>query len=212
MTTLYLWPFFICFIPCLYYGASKWAESRKGAVTDQKIVLKQGWFSCCCCCWNEKIKSVPLDKITDLQKQQNCVQKCFDIKEIRVETASANQQEPEMSLVGLLEPDEVRKMVLAVRDKHSLNGYKPGFVSDGSGYIAPLNNSNNNNNPLLNDNNSKEVVITMQKQQETMLEVRDLLKDMKDALVSMNKKMDDRNVISNNNNNNNDNNTEGNYI
>merc|ERR1719356_1594989 len=84
------WPFYILFYPCIAYGMRKWAESRIAAVTDSQLVLKQGYFGCCCCCWNETTKSVPLDKITDLQVQQGCLQQCFGIKEIRVSSGSFN--------------------------------------------------------------------------------------------------------------------------
>eukprot|EP01084_Bolivina_argentea_P198506 339896_1 len=67
LTTVYLFPFYILMIPCIMYNIKKWTQSRLAAVTDKQLVLKQGYYGCCCCCWNEKTKSVPLDKITDLQ-------------------------------------------------------------------------------------------------------------------------------------------------
>ena len=70
LSTVYLWPFYLICCCCIKYGIDRWANSRIAAVTDDKLVLKQGYYSCFCCCWNEKTKSVPLEKITDLQKQQ----------------------------------------------------------------------------------------------------------------------------------------------
>merc|ERR1712187_802867 len=92
------------------------SESRVAAVTDKQLVLKQGSYGCCCCLWNQSTKSVPLDKITDLQVQQGCIQKQFDIQEIHVETASSTSEMPEMRLIGLNNPMEIRTKILKVRD------------------------------------------------------------------------------------------------
>lgn len=55
-------------------------------------------------------------RITDLQVQQGCLQKYFDVREIRVETASATSEMPEMRLIGVHDPLEIRSKILKVRD------------------------------------------------------------------------------------------------
>eukprot|EP01083_Nonionella_stella_P193724 715144_1 len=80
---------FIFFFPCFRYAISTSAHSRKAAVTERQLVLKQGMYGCCCCCWNEKTKSLSLEKITDLSISQGCVERCFDVKSLSVENASS---------------------------------------------------------------------------------------------------------------------------
>lgn len=171
LATIYfwiVWPFFYC---CIAYAVRTSMESRKAAVTDKQIVYKWGYYGCFCCCWNEKIKTVPLDKITDLQIQQGCVQRCFDIKEIRVETASANQQEPEMSLVGIKQTDEIRSMVLQMRDDIQSNG---AANINNKAMSSLIQNKSYGTDPQLIDINTK--------QQETLVEIRDLLVDVRKEL------------------------------
>ena len=159
----------------------KWAESRVAAVTDSQLVLKQGYYGMCCCCWNESTKSVPLDKITDLQVQQGCIQRCFDIKEIRVETASATAEMPEMRLIGLNEPLEIRSKILNVRDhQKGKSAYYQAGADNGS-----------SSNPLLPPGD-KEAALekVIASQHETMIQIKDVLQDMRTALVAMNDKME----------------------
>ena len=91
-------PFFIILLPCFHYCFKTHIESRIAVVTETQLVYKYGWYGCFCCCWNEKTKTVPLDKVTDLMIEQGCVQNCFNVKEILVQTASASVA-PEMKLV-----------------------------------------------------------------------------------------------------------------
>merc|ERR1712087_137468 len=178
--TVVFFPFWLILYPCIAYGMRKWAESRIAAVTDSQLVLKQGYFGCCCCCWNESTKSVPLDKITDLQVQQGCIQNCFNIKEIRVETASATEGMPEMRLIGLNDPLEIRSKILDVRD-HQKKG-------KGDYYQATDNGSSYN--PLLPSSNEEALQKVVASQHETMIQIKDVLQDMRTALVSMNDKME----------------------
>eukprot|EP00483_Globobulimina_turgida_P001761 UN01763 len=117
----------LCY-PCLRYAISTAARSRKAAVTERQLVLKQGAYGCCCCCWNEKTKSVSLEKITDLSVSQGCLERCFDIKSLSVENASSSAGAPEMILVGLIEPEATRKLVLRTRDN---NGFGPSNPNSG---------------------------------------------------------------------------------
>merc|ERR1719361_555487 len=181
LCTIVLWPFTIIFYFCIKHNCNKWAASRVAAVTGKQLVLQQGYYTCCCCCWNQATKSVPLEKITDLQLQQGCIQRCFDIHEIQVQTASnTSESGPEMRLIGLTEPMLTRSKILKVRD-----------VASGSN-IVPVGNSGPN--PLLPAEpvSTKELQAVMSSQNDTMLEIKDVLQDMRTALVSMNEKMEKR--------------------
>eukprot|EP01084_Bolivina_argentea_P257150 433176_1 len=178
-----IWPFFVLCFPCIRYNCKKSAESRLAAVTERQLVLKQGCYGGCCCCWNERTKSVPLNKITDLQKQQGCLQRYFNIEEIRVETASAKPDSgPEMQLIGLKGAHEIRTMILKVRDGQSINNIIPNKAAS-SGY-----------NPLLPDDNNrsynKQVEEAITSQHETLVQIKDVLQEMKSALVSMDTKIE----------------------
>lgn len=147
-------------------------------MTDSQLVLRQGYFGCFCCCWNESTKSVPLDKITDLQIQQGCIQNCYGIKEIRVETASATAEMPEMRLIGLNDPLEIRSRVLDARDdQRGKNNYHQAANND------------NAFNPLLPSAQEADLQKVISSQHETMIQIKDVLQDMRTALVSMNEKM-----------------------
>lgn len=178
LSSMVLWPFFILFYPCISYGVRKWAYSRIAAVTDRQLVLKQGYYGCCCLFWNESTKSVPLDKITDLQVQQGCIQRCFDIREIRVETASATNEMPELRLIGLRNALETRTKILKVRDNQNINGN----IS-----------ANNSYNPLIQPQQQQQSTEQLQSiianQHETMIQIKDVLQEMRTALVSMDNKM-----------------------
>mmetsp|Transcript_44446 Transcript_44446/g.71188 ORF Transcript_44446/g.71188 Transcript_44446/m.71188 type:complete len:244 (+) Transcript_44446:29-760(+) len=171
-----MWPITtMLFTPCLWYSLKKWAQSRIAAVTDKQLVLKQGSFGCGCwaCCWNESTKSVPLNQITDLQVQQGCVQRCFDIREIRVETASATKEVPELVLIGLHDPLEVRAQILRVRDSAVPSSLSPHQQQSSQQQQV----------------DTKQLEQIISSQQETMLQIKDVLQDMRTALISMDNKM-----------------------
>ena len=90
-------PFFILCCPCICCGISGQVNARRAAITNNQIVYKSMTYSCCCCCENETVKTVPLSKITDLSIHQSCVQNCFGLQQINVETASSPA--PEIVLV-----------------------------------------------------------------------------------------------------------------
>ena len=92
-------PIFLICPCCIYKGIKEALNSRRAAVTDKVIVLRQGYYTCCCICWNESTKSVALNKVTDLSISQNCCQKMFDIKTLKVENASSVPGAPEFAMV-----------------------------------------------------------------------------------------------------------------
>ena len=127
-------------------------------------------------------------KVLRPKVEQGCVQKCFGVEGIVVETASSNKEKPEMSLIGLKRPRAVRAMILKIRDQH---GLAPGPATSVNAQAT----GGYGFNPLLPqaasaDTKQLEVLVTQQHQ--TMVEIKDVLQDMKTALVSMNDKMSRR--------------------
>mmetsp|Transcript_2903 Transcript_2903/g.3538 ORF Transcript_2903/g.3538 Transcript_2903/m.3538 type:complete len:254 (-) Transcript_2903:185-946(-) len=165
----YIYPFICC---CIWYGAKEAANSRKAVVTDKVMVARAGFYSCCCCCWNEATKSVSLDKITDLSISQSCIESCFNVKTIKVENASSAPGMPEFLLTGVIEPEKVRKMILAVRDGSSDGG------GNGAYNMSSLNNNISANNVAL-ANLAKE-------RNDALNEIKDILVDVSKSLKTLN--------------------------
>eukprot|EP01083_Nonionella_stella_P027745 76430_1 len=174
---IYLLPVFLLLAPCFWYNSKVRARSRVSAVTDTKLVLKQGFYGCCCVCYNESTKSVPLDKITDVRLDQGCIQKCYNIHEVAIETASSTQGQSEIALIGLHRPRAVRRMLLKARDNHGLDGMQSHAV---------------NKAPQLNMLVIKELETLTTQQHETMIEIKDVLQDMKPILIRVVQKMGDK--------------------
>ena len=171
LSTIYGLPVFLLTFPCIWYNTKVWAKSRLAAVTNNKLVMKEGYYGCCCCCYNEKTKSVPLDKITDLKLEQGCIQKCYNVQSIAVETASSMEGKPEMGLVGLYKPRAVRSMILKVRDNHGF-GPMDGKGTPGANPLLPQ-------QPMAPPMDTKQLEDLVTQQHQTMIEIKDVLQDMK---------------------------------
>eukprot|EP01084_Bolivina_argentea_P243197 407749_1 len=174
-----------CILPGYWYNANAWAHSRLAAVTDSKLVEKQGSYACCCCCWNEKTKSVPLDKITDLRLEQGWLQRCFNIQAIAVQTASSGGAIADISLIGLYNPRDVRKMILKVKEQHGLGALAGESTTDGANPLLPA----AKGAPQQAMDTAKLEGLIVQ-QSEVMVEIKDVLQDMKNVLVTLNQNME----------------------
>ena len=63
-------------------------------------------------------KTIPLDKITDLELVQGPLLRALDMWKIKVQTASTGSQMPEATLIGVINPEQVREEILAVRGEY----------------------------------------------------------------------------------------------
>jgi len=63
-------------------------------------------------------KSIPLDKITDLELVQGPLLRFMNMWTIKVQTASTGSQMPEATWIGTINPEQVRNEILAARDEH----------------------------------------------------------------------------------------------
>eukprot|EP01083_Nonionella_stella_P038591 104961_1 len=169
----------LLFCPCIYYGIYSSTHSRKAAVTERQLVLKQGAYGCFCCCWGEKTKSVSLEKITDLSISQGCLQRCYDVKSLSVENASSGGNIPEMVLIGLVDPEGIRKMVLRTRDNNGFGGANNANRRGG----------NNLNNPLLNDPYAAQTYQVNMKQAQELQDIKSLLIGVKQSIDTLNRTM-----------------------
>eukprot|EP00485_Elphidium_margaritaceum_P000728 CAMPEP_0202686892 /NCGR_PEP_ID=MMETSP1385-20130828/2654_1 /ASSEMBLY_ACC=CAM_ASM_000861 /TAXON_ID=933848 /ORGANISM="Elphidium margaritaceum" /LENGTH=257 /DNA_ID=CAMNT_0049341567 /DNA_START=29 /DNA_END=799 /DNA_ORIENTATION=+ len=177
-------------LPCCWFAMKSSAESRKAAVTNSQIVVKSGAYGCFCCCWGETTKSVALQKITDVSVSQDCCARMFDVKVLSVQTASSSDAAPEFQLVGLIEPDETRKLVLKTRDNDGFQGMNFGGAS--KQMTVQRGGNNNLNNPLLSnvsDTMLSQTFAVNQQQAQTLHEIKDVLVDVRDVLKALNTTM-----------------------
>jgi len=132
-----------------------------------------------------------LNKITDLEIQQGWVQRLYDVTEIQVKTVSNSEGSPEMRLIGLQRPLEIRSKILKVRDR--------GYRTNGRTVNHSINQKNGKtpHSPLLpvkmrvqnkksvSSEDLQDIIVT---QSETMSELKDVLIDMRTALISLHSK------------------------
>ena len=64
-----------------------------------------------------KCKSIPLDRITDIQLVQYPLMRLFGIWNLHIQTAGSTHREPEGSILGPCDPEAVRDTIMAMRDQ-----------------------------------------------------------------------------------------------
>ena len=73
-----------------------------------------------------KQKSIPLDRVTDLELVQGPLMRLFGLWKVNVQTAGSSQQSPEGVLHGLAEPQQTRDVIMEVRDRAARTATDPG--------------------------------------------------------------------------------------
>ena len=90
----------------LYYP--RWVKVLRYCLDDKSLRVESGLLF-------RSRKTIPLDKITDLELVQGPLLRYFDMWTIKVQTASTASQLPEATLLGLVNPDQVREEILAAK-------------------------------------------------------------------------------------------------
>ena len=85
-----------------------WAGALRYSLDDKALRVEQGRLF-------KSRKSIPLEKITDLELVQGPLLRYFDMWIINVQTASTGSQSPEATLIGLVNPEQVREEILAAK-------------------------------------------------------------------------------------------------
>tara|TARA_B110000495_G_scaffold132706_1_gene115930 strand:- start:6540 stop:7127 length:588 start_codon:yes stop_codon:yes gene_type:complete len=85
-------------------------DSWECTLTTRALHVKKGMF-------NKIEKTVPLEKITDLQMTQGFVMRYFDLRNISVETAGQSGPGSLISLLGVKDTESFRREVLDQRDR-----------------------------------------------------------------------------------------------
>ena len=96
---------YICGVVCF---AVTWVKVLRYGLTDAALLINKG-------IWFKSRKTIPLDKITDLELVQGPLLRYFGIWTIKIQTASTASQLPEATLLGLVNPDQVREEILAAK-------------------------------------------------------------------------------------------------
>jgi len=96
-------------IGCLFLP--KWAEALRYSFDDKALRVEKGLIF-------KSRKTIPFDKITDMELIQGPLLRAFDMWNIKIQTASTGSQIPEATLVGVINPEQVREEILAARDRH----------------------------------------------------------------------------------------------
>ena len=107
---------------------SRVIDSWECTLTSRALHVKKGIFT--------KIeKTVPLEKITDLQMMQSWLMRRFGLYRISVETAGQSGPGSLISLMGITDTEAFRQAVLDQRDtlsKNHASGAQPAGQADGA--------------------------------------------------------------------------------
>jgi len=79
---------------------------------------------------NKTEKTVPLEKITDLQMLQGWIMRRFDLRTISVETAGQSGPGSLISLMGIRDTERFRRDVLDQRDRMNSEAQSPAVPND----------------------------------------------------------------------------------
>merc|ERR1711879_615693 len=90
-------------------------ETVKIRVTKRCLIIEYGGV--CCHCVPKTVKTILLDRIQDVSLSQNCLQRCFGVQCLTIETAgqSGPNGGPELSFSGIVNTTAFRNEVLAQR-------------------------------------------------------------------------------------------------
>jgi membrane protein YdbS with pleckstrin-like domain len=120
LATFGLWgPFLLLWMA----GFGQWYAKRRSLELDYRLLpgrllVSDGVFT-------KVRKTIPLDKVTDIGLVQGIVDRWFALWRVSVQTASSGQAAPEAVLVGLRDPREFRRGVLAQRERWLESGDAP---------------------------------------------------------------------------------------
>jgi membrane protein YdbS with pleckstrin-like domain len=120
LVTFGLWgPFLLLWI----FGFGQWYAKKRSLELDYRLLpgrllVSDGVFT-------KVRKTIPLDKVTDIGLVQGIVDRWFGLWRVSVQTASSGQAAPEAVLVGLHDPKEFRRGVLAQRERWLESGDAP---------------------------------------------------------------------------------------
>lgn len=115
-------------LPCFNCWLYKEFASQKAKITNRQLVYQGGWL-------NRVSKSIPLDAIQDISIEESCLQRCFSIKSVKIQTAGSSRPNgaAEATILAPLNAEMVRDIIMQRRES-LLYGISGGIaVRAGSG-------------------------------------------------------------------------------
>jgi len=101
-------PLIILYICGVAYFAVAWVKVLRYSLTDTALLINKG-------IWFKSRKTIPLDKITDLELVQGPLLRVLGMWIIKVQTASTGSQMPATRLIGLVNPEQIREDILTAK-------------------------------------------------------------------------------------------------
>ena len=91
------------------YFTERYLQHMSCVLTDRSLKVSRGMFV-------RLEKTVPLDKITDLELIEGPIMRFFDLQAVKVETAGGSSPGALIKLIGIVDAREFRDTVLRQRD------------------------------------------------------------------------------------------------
>ncbi len=137
-----------CYLWCCYglvsygLGFSCCCVARK-FMTSQEVHFEERTLNYKSDCWFFRTdKMVPYDRIQDVNITENCIQRCWGVSDVSIQTAGGGER-PEVVIVAPMNPKQLRDVIMAHRDG-VVQGQPHARRDDGTGVtsLSPLLNSN----------------------------------------------------------------------
>jgi len=136
---------YLLFTPFVYIATKATFNSLRLTLTHEALIYKSGYYFFCCCCWAENTKTVPLEKIQDVELSQNVIERIWGLHRLSIQTAgSQGLSGAELVLLGVVEAESFRKRVFdakrALEGRHT-HGHPLSLQTDapiGSQQSIPL--------------------------------------------------------------------------
>ena len=118
--------FFCCCV------AHKFMTSQEVHFEDKSLNYKSD------CYFIRVDKKVPYDRIQDVNITENCIQRCFGVHDVSIQTAGGGEK-PEVVITAARNPHQLRDVIMSHRD-HSVSNQPSGHRDDGTGVssMSPL--------------------------------------------------------------------------
>ena len=82
----------------------KFINTWEVVLTTRSLLTRKGGVCYNCCCFARKEKTILLDRIQDVSLSQGCIQRCYKLETLKIETAgqAGPNAGPEASITGLI--------------------------------------------------------------------------------------------------------------